>query len=364
MRLDPLPLGRAQMHALARAVVRELVWGRRHVAREVRRWEARATRIEDRTLREDALRALRCKRGSIDGAGLFWTLPGHRDRQLLRALVVHELIWDYLDCVSERGAAVGDANGLQLHRALADSLDPTVQMGNYYRHNRWRHDDGFLGELVAACRACCASLPGYRLVRPTLLYEARRAAVQGINHAPDAGHREAALRAWLEDRDTRPSELQWFECTAAESAPLAIHALLALAATPGTRAEDVAAVRAAYFPWVSLATVMLDSYVDQAEDAVTGDHSYIAHYVNPTAAIERLHETIEQAVRGVLRLRNGHRHAVLVACMVAMYLSKSSASAPELHTTTRRLARAGGSLTILLVPVLRLWRIRHGQQSS
>lgn len=340
------------------------MWGRRQVAREVRIWEARARRIEDGALREDALRTLWHKRGSIDGAGLFWTLADRRDRRLLRALVAHELIWDFLDCVSERGAASGDANGLQLHRALVDSLDPGAPMADYYRHHRWRRDGGFLEELVGVCRAGCAALPSYDLVRPAVLYEARRGAVQALNHALDPQHREEALRAWLRgaDADAEHDDLQWFEVTAAESASLVIHALLALAASPSARAEDVAAVRAAYFPWVSLATVMLDSYVDQIEDAASGDHSYLAHYATPVHAIARLHETIEQAGSGVMSLRNGHRHAVLVACMVALYLSKDSAIGPELGATTQGLVDAGGSLTRLLVPVLRLWRIRYGQQ--
>ena len=32
---------------------------------------------------------------------------------------------------------------------------------------------------------------------------------------------------------------------------------------------------------------MLDSYVDQAEDAANGDHSYIAHYPTPELASEQ-----------------------------------------------------------------------------
>jgi len=43
--------------------------------------------------------------------------------------------------------------------------------------------------------------------------------------------------------------------------------------------------------------------------------------------------------------------------MVAMYLSKSSAWSPELRGGTLRIARSGGSLTMLLLPVLRAWRI-------
>ncbi|MGO9247124.1 MAG: hypothetical protein ACLP7W_00820 [Solirubrobacteraceae bacterium] len=32
-----------------------------------------------------------------------------------------------------------------------------------------------------------------------------------------------------------------------------------------------------YYPWVSLAITMLDSYAHRLDDAATGDHSYTRH---------------------------------------------------------------------------------------
>jgi tetraprenyl-beta-curcumene synthase len=65
-------------------------------------------------------------------------------------------------------------------------------------------------------------------------------------------------------------------------------------------------------------------------------------------------------VRG---LHRGRRHAVLVACVVSMYLSKDSARTEQAREQTGRLVRAGGSLARLLAPVLRLWRIAYAQRS-
>ena len=53
----------------------------------------------------------------------------------------------------------------------------------------------------------------------------------------------------------------------------------------------------------------------------------------------------------------------LAACMVAMYLSKDSAHAPDMRASTAGFVRAGGSLTRLLLPVLRLWRIIFAQRA-
>ena len=85
-----------------------------------------AAAIPDDTLRHDALRAIDRKRANIDGAALFWVLPRHRNPNLLRLLVAYEILADFLDCTSERGAHVGVANGLRLHSALRDALDPAA----------------------------------------------------------------------------------------------------------------------------------------------------------------------------------------------------------------------------------------------
>ncbi len=109
---------------------------------------------------------------------------------------------------------------------------------------------------------------------------------------------------------------------------------------------------------------MLDSYVDQFDDAANGDHSYIAHYASRELAVRRLCEIVDRTAVQARGLRNGHRHAVIVACMVAMYLSRDSAYRPELRASTRTLVDAGGSLTKLLLPLLRTWRIAYGLRSA
>jgi tetraprenyl-beta-curcumene synthase len=364
-RTNPAPLRPRLLGSLLAATTRELVWGRRAVTREVRCWQAAAEQIPDPCLRADALDALACKRGSIDGAALFWTLVRKRDLDLLRLMVAHEMIWDYLDNVDERGAAAGVRGG-HLHRAVVESLDPDRPVSDYYRHHPWCQDGGFLTSLVHACRRWVRRLVSYDVVRPVLLREARRAAVQALNHEPDRVRRDHALRSWARRQygSTPAGAATWFELTAAASAPLAIFALLAAAARPHTTAEDVEETFAAYFPWVSLAVVMLDSYADADDDARSGSHSYLEHYGDDALALGRVHEIVERAMLGVRPLHNGLRHAVLVACMTAMYLSKDSVRAPERNATTRLIAEAGGSLTLLLLPVLRIWRIRYGQRSA
>jgi tetraprenyl-beta-curcumene synthase len=333
------------------------------VAREVHAWKTRAVEIPDPLLRSDALSALTRKRGHTDGAALLWTIPRARDPHLLRLLVAYELIWDFLDGVNERGAAAGLTNGRQLHLALVDALDPTRPTSDYYRHHPWHDDGGYLRTLVEVCRENCRKLPSYWAVRPLLVREAVRAQVLAINHDLVAARRDADLHEWAAREFPNTSEAAWFELTGAASASLTVHALLALAAEPEYDEEVLARTCAAYFPWISAATTMLDSYVDQVEDVANGDHSYVSHYSTPQLQT-RIRELVERCLEEARSLQEGERHTVIAACMVAMYLSKDSAHTEALRATTKSFVQAGGSLTRLLLPILRLWRIANAQRGN
>jgi tetraprenyl-beta-curcumene synthase len=391
-----------QSVALARCGGRELIWGLRGVSREVERWRARAMAIPDPELRADALAALARKRGSIDGAALFWILPDRRSRDLLRVLVAYEVLADYLDCVSERGAGLGIENGRQLHLALVEALEsspttqPTPPMSDYYRYHCSSEDGGYARALVESCRAGCERLPSYEPMRPFLMRAAGHSGVLGLNHEPDPARRDevlrqwaGALRQWSGDRapalqvpaeqvsalpgdriPTLSNDRVWYERAAGSSAWVTVLAMLALAAEPGravgrwVQNDEVARTYDTYVRWIAPAGAMLDSFADIFEDRCSGDHSYVAHYPSMEVATDRIGELVRGCRSEARGLPGGARHSVLVSAMIAFFLSKDSAYAPELRDSARRLRRAGGPLVALLVPVLRLWRTAYGQRSA
>jgi tetraprenyl-beta-curcumene synthase len=358
---DPLPLSPGALWALAVAVTRGLVWGMPAVSRELRNWRARASAILDGPLREDAVRSLADKRDHAEGAAMFWILARRRDRRLLSLLVAYQTIWDFLDNASERAPAA--VNSRQLHLALTEALDPDAPVSDYYRHHPWKRDGGYLLALVESCRAGCLALPSYRKVRPQVLAGALLCEVQALNHDPDPARRTAALKAWAERSPWSDPALEWFELAAAASG-FAPHVLLALAAERSCLEGDVADTLASYFPWFCLALTMLDSYNDWCEDVAAGVHSYISHYGDATVAVGRLCDTVAEAARRARALPGGHRHATLVACMVAMHLSHAAAWTPAMRPGTHAIARAGGSLTRLLLPLARAWRAAYLRQPA
>jgi len=331
------------------------------VSQEIHTWRALAQAIPDAPLREDALDSIAHKRDHAEGAALFCVLPDRRDRRLLRLLVAYQTIWDYLDNVSERDT--GQENGRQLHLALVEALDPQAPISDYYKHHPWKDDGGYLRALVETCRNSCQALPSYPRVRPHVLAGVRGCSIQSINHDLDHRRRNAALRAWAQRELPGERSLRWFELTAAASG-FTPHVLLALAAEPSCEEGEIAEALATYFPWVSLAITMLDSYADQLDDAANGSHSYVSYYGDRDIAAQRLCAIVERIAHEARGLRNGHRHATVVACMVAMYLSKDGARTPALSKSTRHILAAGGSLTRVLLPILRLWRVAYAQRAK
>ena len=336
--------------------VRELRWVMPTVRVEVARWRRAAAAIPAGRLQADAFENLRSCRLNTEGAALYAILPRVRHPALVRALVAYQIALDYLDTLSEHPCEAQRANGLRLHRALVEALDPGGPISDHYRHHPWRDDGGFLRALVDATRSGCLALPAYERVRARALESAERMTIQSLNHDPLPERRDAALQAWAARRFPGRDELTWFEWTAASCSSLSTFALLALAADPRLDEDDVAEAEAVYFPWICAASTLLDAFVDQPADRAEGSHSYVEHYDSPEEMVERLCEITYRSVDGARRLRNGERHALIAAGMVSMYLSKASARSPELRDASARIARAAGSLLRFQLPVMRAMR--------
>jgi tetraprenyl-beta-curcumene synthase len=349
--------------ALARASVRQLVWARPRVLKEAARWEACAAEIPDERLRAHALASLREKRDLSLGAAFFCVLPRKRHASLLRLLVAFEVIWDFLDTLSEDLASGGAVSCAQLHLALVEALTPGAPVSNYYRFCPGGGDGGYLRALVETCQAKCSRLPSYPRVMALVLDGVANCSVQAINHEHSPQRREASLRQWVSDQFPEDRTTPWFELAAAASAFMP-HALLALASEPGCTQERAAQVCASYFPSVSLAIVMLDSYVDRAEDLTHSGHSYIAYYLDEQTAANRLIEVIQTMESEMRGLGDRHRHAVIAGCMVAMFLSKNVANTPPLSAQTRQMVEQSSGIARLVLPLLRTFRNVSGVGGS
>jgi tetraprenyl-beta-curcumene synthase len=333
---------------------------------ELRRWTAIARQIPDPVLREHALHKLRTEHLTAEGAAAFAILAARSSwRQVVRACVAFEVLYDFLDALAEQPVPDAYANNRRLYKALGAALDPSAPLADYYAFHPRREDGGYLASLVIACRASLVALGAHRSVLPSLRRLAERAdEAQALHHtAGQAGTQ--ALMSWAERNRPRGSTLRWWEIAAAAGSPLGVFALVAAASHADTTERDAVLLERAYFPWIAGLSWLLESLVDIGDDLAQGAHSYVAHYATPREAAERLELIARHAAADAARLPRGGRHTVLLAGMASMNLSHEGARCTDAVLAAAAVQRAIGGPVGPLVAVLRLRRrLRSGGEAA
>jgi tetraprenyl-beta-curcumene synthase len=304
------------------------------VRRELRSRVARARDVPDPALRELALAAL-AKRGNIEGACAFAAfVPWRRRRAAVRALAAFQAAYNYIDMLAEQPCAEPVTNGRRLHEALLVALDPVAPHLDYYEHHPRRDDGGYLRELVDSARGALAVLPSYGAVaEPVRAATASIVAFQSLSLGRSPAEREELVR-WARAETPPSTGLRWWETASARGTSLGVHALIAAAADRDVRPELVAPLAAAYLTWAGSLHSLLDSLVDEAEDADSAQFSFIGCYVSPQEASVRMGWLAERSARALGDLPRGRRHLVLLAGMTASYLSLPEADAPRVRAAT------------------------------
>ena len=316
------------------------------VGREVAVWRRRAAQIPDRRLRALALGTQRGERGNLEGAAAFAVLvPREHRREVIRAAVCFQALYDYLDTLAEQPAADRAARGLRLHLALAAALDPhpAPHIRRSELERQHAGDGGYVATMVATCAASVGRLPCWPAVAAEAQGAAARMAVyQGLIHGegPSCGER---LERWAGSLTPAGSGLSWWETAAGAASSLGVFAMLAAAARPAVNQAETNALRRAYFPWIGALHVLLDSLVDSAADAHSGHRSLVANYAGAEQMAARLGTIAAHALDHARGASDGERHALILAAMAAFYLSRPGAHAPGARPARNRvLAAVGG----------------------
>ena len=326
------------------------------VRRELRHWELCANAIPDPVLREHALSTLRGETLNAEAAAVFATLvSAHRWQPLVRLLVAFQVMYDYLDTVSEQHVSEPLRNGLQLHRALTAALDVSVPPTDYYRHHPQHDDGGYLDALVASCRESIEGLPAAEVVLPVARRAAQRCGA-GQSHT-HAAKREGNLQlAIWASRQDRAAGYLWWELAAGAISSVGLYALLAAAADPRTSSSDALQIDAAYFPPMCALSTLLDSLIDRDDDIVTDNHSSFGQYARSTDAAARLALIAERAESGVRGLRRSSRHAAILAGIAGYYLSAEGATTAEAQPVAAAIVGRLGPMVSLILATMRLRR--------
>lgn len=325
--------------------------------RELTHWTERARAIPNPFLRQIASHTLTTEGLNAEGAALFATLAPLRHRPAAtRLLVRFQVMYDYLDALTEQPVPDSLRTSRQLHRALLAAFGMPTPVEGYYAHHPRGDDGGYLDDLVEGCRAALAELPGAQhAARYAIRAAARSAEGQSQSHAAVfCGERE--LMRWAKHATPPTLGLAWWETAAAAESSLVIHALLACAADPQLTDKTAARISAAYWPWITGLNALLDDLIDGAEDAAAGTHSYTTHYTSPAGLARRLGAIAGRASTAIRPLPRRRTHAIILAAMTSFYLASPHAALGAIEPTARSVQEGIDTDLRLLLAMLRARR--------
>jgi tetraprenyl-beta-curcumene synthase len=323
------------------------------VSSELRHWRRSAARIGDPTLRRLALAALE-KRSNMEGAAAFAAFVrfGPR-RDVVQALVAFQAIYNHVDMLAEQRGGDQEARARALHEALLLALEPGAAEPACRAHAlQSGRDEGHLAEMIETCRWALSRLPGFAAASPTARAAARRiVAFQSLSLGE-----QGKLEAWALHETLPGSGLEWWETAAAAGSSLSVHALIAASASPALCRQDAEAIDGAYSSSIGALHSLLDSVVDEVEDAQARQLSLIGCYDSPQEAAVRLGELTERALDAARALPDGRMHAVVATAMACSYLGDCERVGTQAASVAPTVSAALGGVSR---PILRVFALRR-----
>jgi tetraprenyl-beta-curcumene synthase len=344
---------------LAFALVNLRYWSSvaRPVRAQLRRWRVCAEAIEDPVLRKLALQKLSEEGFNAELAAMLATLaPRTQRRWAVEAIVALEVLYDYLDGLTEAPARERPQDGRRLFAAFTDAVAPWRETaGNYYAHHSRSRDCGYMCELVGAARRALARLPANAAVAEVLQRSAQRGAEAQLRiHAAYAAG-NGQLERWAK-RHASGTSLHWQEFLAgAACSVLAVHALVAAAADRSTTREQAIALDRIYLS-ISVLPTVLDSVVDYESDLRAGCPGYVRHYEDRTMLSRRLAGVIADVLARARGTPNGAHHVMTMTGVVAYYLSAPTAASAFARPVAEHARRQLRPLIAPMLAMLRSWR--------
>jgi tetraprenyl-beta-curcumene synthase len=315
----------------------------RHVVpragRELREIQALAARIPDGRLRHEA-QASATRKGYhvLGGCVLATFLPRAAAEHYIEIIAPLESIYDYLDNLCDRHPEVDPQAYPVLHQAIADALDPNASLRSYYERGPSGDDGGYLAALVRRSQAGLRRLAGYELLLPDFREAAAfYSELQSYMHLPP-GERESACIAWYERNRESFRDLAWYEFACAAGSQFQVYGPLYALFAGSDDAID--ATYHAYFPPLAAIHVLVDSYIDQAEDREHGDLSFITCYASESEMLARLTFLATAFHKATETIPDRSRHRFVLRAMALFYLTQPQIAAQHLEAGAARCLQA------------------------
>jgi tetraprenyl-beta-curcumene synthase len=335
------------------------------VRSQLRRWETRAAEIPDPCLRDLARGKLANERFNVEAAAMVATIAPSRHRErTVQAVVALQVMFDYLDALTEQPAADPIRDGLQLSKAFTDSVTVSAQpTGNYYAYHPGTGDAGYLADLAVAVRGALMCLPATDAVAEVITMSASRCAEAQVRmHAtPRLGI--AQLERWAA-HEAAGTELQWREFLfGAMGSVLAANVLIAAAADEHTTREQARELDDTYLSLCVLTTV-LDHLVDYERDVRIGEQSYMHLYETRQDVTRQITVVVRQVIEHARLIPNGPHHLMILSGVVAYYISQPSAMGEFARPVTEHIRDQLRPLITPTLATMRAWRLAKQLRST
>lgn len=318
------------------------------VKQELQRWSALAEKSPDMPLAEQALASINSKGFHCQGGSIFALYPGTNYVNTVEFIVAYQTISDYLDNLVDSMPVEDEQSFAQLHLAMTDALDASGQTHDYYLYYPYKNDGGYLHTLVTTCQNKLANLPGYKLVKSSMIFSAKQySTLQTYKHLA-LNEREDRMLNWLNSAVQDFPEITVWEYAAATGSTLNIFCLFAAAASPSLTAETAAKLNRAYFPWMGGLHILLDYFIDLAEDRATNQLNFVSYYRDTAETHARLRGFLAKCLQEAGQLPYANFHRAVVQGLLAMYLSDPKTIHKDINFTASQLIKDGGKTVQLL----------------
>lgn len=131
-----------------------------HVRRQLKKWEQLASQIEDPELRTLALTKLEEERFNSEVAATLATIaPARHRKSAIEAIVAYEVMYDYLDGLTEQPTNDPLAAGREVYRVFTDAVTISRSPTSHDQLIGGRSDGEYLAALAAAVHGALSELP-------------------------------------------------------------------------------------------------------------------------------------------------------------------------------------------------------------
>lgn len=328
-----------------------------YVDQELTHWHDYALAHCCPELKEQALSSIKHKKFHCQGGTIYSLYPGVNTQEFISLVVALQTISDYLDNLCDRVSIADEKAFRHLHQAMTDALNPEATLQDYYAFYPLKEDGGYLNELVRTCQQQIKRLPAYESVNPEIQKLARLYSdLQTYKHL-DPSIREEKMTAWIQQHHNYYPQISQWEFAAVTGSTLGIFMLCAAASDKNLTCVTVEKIARAYFPWISGLHILLDYFIDSAEDQHSGDLNFVAYYTDQTQIISRLSLFIKQAFKQASTLPQPAFHKTIVEGLLAMYLSDPKSTAPKEQVIKDSLLKTAGWHTRYMYVLCKLLRL-------